>query len=294
MGVVHVGVAGWDYADWSGIVYPLATPRGFDRLAYLAKYVDVVEVNRSFYGPVVPRVADSWVRRVGDRPEFRFTAKAHRSWTHEPLGDPADVVPRTLEGLAPLRTAGRLGALLVQFPPSFVRAAASFDRLDRLISHCPTWPLVAEFRHTSWDDESAAEWLRQRGVGWCVVDQPSVGRSTASGRPRATSTIGYFRQHGRNATAWFRPDAGRDARYDYLYALEELVPIAEAVRRIAQETANAYVVQNNHFRGKAFVNAIQLKRLLSGVRPRAPRELVAAYPDLAGVTTPDPGPGRLF
>src|SRR5215471_19354928 len=127
-----IGVAGWDYPDWSGIVYPQGSSRGFDKLAWIARFVDAIEVNATFYRPVKPPVSASWLRRVENRPGFRFTAKAHRSWTHEAWVDPRPALEPTLEGLAPLRDAGMLGALLVQFPQSFHWTPDGRDRLARL------------------------------------------------------------------------------------------------------------------------------------------------------------------
>ncbi len=294
-GAIRVGVAGWDYPDWTGIVYPPGAGSGFDRLAYLARFVDTVEINSSFYRPVAPGVAPAWVRRVDGRAGFRFTAKAHRTLTHEPDADPAEVIPPTLNGLAPLRDAGLLGALLLQFPHSFHRTPQAFVRLERLLRHLGGWPVVVEVRHYSWDSEEAPAWLRERGVGWCVVDQPVVGSSNAPARARTTSSVGYLRLHGHNARDWFRDDAGRDARYDYLYTLEELRPLADLARDLARQAAEVFVVQNNHFRGKALANALQMKHLLGHGRPAAPGTLLSAYPRLAEqVVAADREPGRLF
>jgi uncharacterized protein YecE (DUF72 family) len=290
--VIRVGVAGWDYPDWNGIVYPTPAPRGVDRLAWLARFVDVVEINSTFYRPADPHVAASWVRRTEGRPELRFTAKGHRSWTHEAGARLDGAVPPTLAGLTPLREAGVLGALLVQFPQSFHRTDEALERLARLLERLDGWPVVVELRHASWDAGGSAEWLRQRGAGWCVVDQPRIGRSTAAPTPRVTSAVGYLRLHGRNAADWFRAGAGRDARYDYLYTPAELEGLASTARRLATQAREVFVIQNNHFRGKALVNALQMKRLLEAVRPPAPAGLIGAYPELEAITVPEPG--RLF
>lgn len=288
---IRVGVAGWDYPDWNGIVYPQPGPRGPERLAYLARFVDVIEINTSFYRPVDPKVSAAWVRRVAFRPELRFTAKAHRSWTH--VSDDATAQdPVSLDGLAPLRDAGILGALLFQFPQSFHRTERALERLDALLARLHGWPCVVELRHISWDDEAAVDWLRARRAGWCVVDQPAIARATAGATPRATSAVGYLRLHGRNAEAWFRQDAGRDARYDYLYSDDELRSLAQVAEAIAIPAAEVFVVQNNHFRGQALANAIQMKHLLDGQRAAAPAALIAAYPALAECALPEPG--RLF
>jgi uncharacterized protein YecE (DUF72 family) len=285
--VTWVGVAGWDYPDWLGVVYPAHAKQGFDRLAWIARFVDAVEINSSFYRPVVPRTAASWVRRVAHRPGFRFTAKSHRSWTHE-TGETAKV-PETCEGLAPLREAGLLGALLVQFPQSFHWTPESRDRLERLLDRLSGWPVVVEVRHVSWEDDSAAAWIHGRGVGWCVVDQPRIGRSTARAIPRVTSSLAYLRLHGRNAERWFEEGAGRDARYDYLYDEDELRPLADVARTLASTASSVYAIANNHFRGQALANALQLKHLIQGIEPDAPDELVRAYPGIRGaVTVTDP------
>jgi uncharacterized protein YecE (DUF72 family) len=290
--MTSVGVAGWDYPDWNGIVYPRGASRGFDRLAWAARFLDVVEINATFYRPVSPKTAASWIRRVAKHRGFRFTAKAHRSWTHEPWDDAAGIVAATLDGLAPLREAGVLGAVLVQFPQSFHFTSSNTTRLMRLLDAAAGWPLVVEVRHISWDDDRAAAWMRERGAGWCVVDQPRVGTFTAPPRARVTAEIAYMRLHGRNEASWFDAGAGRDARYDYLYTLENLRPLADAARGMGAQAKALYVIANNHFRGQAFANALQLRHLIQGVEPDAPEELVAAYPELRDVVSVRPS--RLF
>lgn len=289
--MIRVGVAGWDYRDWKGTVYPASAPAGFDRLRYLCAFVDVLEVNSTFYRAVDPRTAGSWVRRTARRAGFRFTAKAHRSWTHDPQPDLSTVVPETLRGLEPLRASGSLGALLIQFPQRFHHAPEAVDRLLRLLDRVRGWPAVIEVRHASWAGEEAVAPLAERGVGLCVVDQPRL-RGTAAPDPRVTAEVSYLRLHGRNAADWFREDAGRDARYDYLYSTAELDALAGVARELAGRSEELFVVQNNHFRGQALANAIQMKHLLGEDRPPAPAELVRAYPALAPMVTEEQS--RLF
>ncbi len=289
--MISIGVAGWDYPDWSGVVYPGTSGRGFDRLAWIARFVDAVEINATFYRPVAPRIADTWIRRVASHPSFRFTAKSHRSWTHESWDDPEAVVAPTLAGLAPLREAGLLGALLVQFPQSFHWTQSNAARLARLLDAVSGWPVVVEGRHVSWDDDRAAAFMRERAVGWCVVDQPRAGNTTAPARPRVTASVAYLRLHGRNEIAWFAENAGRDARYDYLYKDDELRVLADTARGMASQAKALYVIANNHFRGQALANTLQLAHLIRGDKPDAPDELVAAYPDLVEVVGKRTGRG---
>ena len=82
-GRIIVGLAGWSYPDWSGIVYPARRLRGFHEATYLAQYFDAIEVNTSFYQPLRPAVAAQWLERVAANPRFVFTAKLWQKFTHE-------------------------------------------------------------------------------------------------------------------------------------------------------------------------------------------------------------------
>lgn len=280
MSRIRVGVAGWDYPDWAGIVYPRRASRAYDRLRFLAGIVDVIEINSTFYRPVAPERAGAWVGRTADLRDFAFTAKAHRSWTHDPDVAPADAVGQTLAGLAPLREAGRLRAVLVQFPQSFHRDRDALSRIEALAARAAGWPLVLEVRHRSWAADGLDDWLRERGIGWCVVDQPRMGRAVLEPLERVTSPVAYLRLHGRNRSDWFRAGAGRDARYDYFYDPSEIAPLAEMARRMSESAEEVVVIQNNHFRGQAVANALQFAHALGRTLPALPQRLADAYPAL--------------
>ena len=245
--MIRIGVAGWDYPDWEGPVYPAPSPRGFDRLAFLAQYVDVIELNVTFYRQPDPTAARSWVHRVADHPDFRFTAKLYRGLTHreKPPAGPgsgqstedfdleslAAEAGRFRSGIAPLLEAGRLGAVLAQFPQRCHDRGDSRRHVERLARLLPGLPLVCEFRHRSWDHEDALRFLHGLGVGFCNIDQPAIG-TTLRPTGHVTSQVAYIRLHGRNAANWFRTDAAVDSRYDYLYSAEELRPWAERAGRL--------------------------------------------------------------
>ena len=287
--VIRFGPAGWDYPDWAGKVYPAPKPKAFDPLRYLAGYFDTVEINSTFYRPPSPKAARSWAERVAERPDFRFTAKLYRRFTHE-RGSAwtRDEVDEVRKGMDVLAESGRLGALLLQFPWSFRNTEANREWLRDLERAFHDYPLVVEVRHLSWNEPGFYAELVSSQVGIVNVDQPMF-RNSLPPSARATSTVGYIRVHGRNYKDWFRKTAGRDERYDYLYSAKELGPWAERTRELAGEkgVTDVYVVNNNHFAGQAVTNALMLEAQVSGDRVKVPETLLRTYPkELAPVALP--------
>ena len=229
---VRVGVAGWDYQDWKGVVYPHPRPKGFDPLRYLAGYLDLIEINSTFYRPPTAEVAKRWIARVSDVERFRFSAKLYRRFTHErgSAWTRADV-KEARAGLDVMLGSGRLNAVLVQFPWSFRNDEAGQHWLTDVYATFGDYPLVVEVRHESWNTPEFLEWLADAGVGFVNVDQPLFKRSI---RPSShvTAAVGYVRVHGRNYQDWFRKGAGGDARYDYLYGADELKPWVKRTRAL--------------------------------------------------------------
>jgi len=304
---IRIGVAGWSYADWNGIVYPPHRPTRFDPLSYLVDFFDTIEVNSTFYRPAHRGMTSSWARRSEANPHFRFTVKLYKAFTHERSASSSDE-KAVKDGLLPLVEAGKLGAMLLQFPWSFKNDSDSQDYLEHLFGRFAEYPLVTEVRHSSWDRPEFYEYLSDKHIGFCNIDQPRIGRSIGPSE-KATGPVGYVRLHGRNYRDWFREGAGRDARYDYLYPEDELDPWLDKISQVAEESAETYVITNNHFRGKAAVNALQIKAKLASRKVAAPASLVAAYPvlkEVAETTAPaaEPdaqsdrdapgGQGRLF
>jgi uncharacterized protein YecE (DUF72 family) len=279
--MIRFGPAGWDYPDWRGAVYPRPAPRGFDPLAYLARWFDTVEINSTFYRPQRPEVARGWCQRVAARPRFLFTAKLWRRFTHEREAYGAEEVKAARGALDAMAGERRLGAVLLQFPWSFRRAAASEEWLRDLFRALAGLPLVLEVRHASWNVPETYAELTERGVGFVNLDQPQFRDSI---RPSAVATapVGYVRVHGRNYRDWFREDASRDARYDYLYTADELRPWAERIEALAAEpdVEDVYVVTNNHFAGKAVANATMLHAMVEGEKVEAPPDALRQYRDV--------------
>jgi uncharacterized protein YecE (DUF72 family) len=276
---VRFGTAGWDYPDWVGKVYPKPKPKGFDPLRYLAEYFQTVEINSTFYRPPTAQVARSWAKRVADQADFRFTAKLWKRFTHERTEAwTKDEVAQAREGLDVLQDSGKLGAVLLQFPWSFRNDEPNREWLRDLTTTFAAYPLVVEVRHESWNEPGFYAELRERALGFVNVDQP-LFHDSIKPSARATSTIGYVRVHGRNYKDWFRKDAGRDARYDYFYSAKELEPWADRTRDLAGEpgVSDVYVVNNNHFEGKAAANAAMLEAQVTGKRVRVPATLLETY-----------------
>ncbi len=276
--MIRIGPAGWAYKDWRGIVYPEKRPRGFSELNFIAGYFNTVEINSSFYGAPRASSAAQWVEQVAHNPAFRFTAKLFHSFTHEREPAPLDE-QQFKEGVAPLVEADRLGALLLQFPWSFKNEPANRQYLIDLHRRFREYPLVLEVRHGSWIEEDILELLVDLGVSICNIDQPLFKRSV---KPSAlvTAQVGYVRLHGRNYGNWFSKKADVRERYDHLYSVAEVEPWVERAREIAKEAEDTYVVTNNHFLGKAIVNALEIGSMIEGTPLPAPPDLLVRYPEL--------------
>ncbi len=268
------------------MVYPQKPGAKFDPLEYLARFFDTIEINSSFYRPPAASTTRSWAKRVAGNPNFTFTAKLHRVFTHE-RGEATREDEKAFRlGIDELAKAGKLGALLLQFPWSFKNTPEERVFLTQLIDRFKEYPLIVEVRHASWNTAATYEELADHGVGICNIDQPLFKRSIKPAA-LATSPIGYVRLHGRNYQNWFREAAPRDERYNYLYSQDELEPWIARIREVAKEAKETYVITNNHFLGKAVVNAIEIKSIISEQPVSAPLPLFQKYPRLKESATPD-------
>jgi len=258
VGDIRIGPAGWSYEDWKGIVYPYPASTSFLPLPFLAQYFDTIEINSSYYRPPNARMSQGWVDRVSDNPRFKFTAKLWNRFTHERSSWPVeDEIRRCRDGLTPLAEADKLGAILVQFPWSFRRTPENRQWLGRIIETFHEFPIAVEVRHISWDDPAFYDGLRDRGVAYCNIDQPTL-RDCLGPSEICTAPIGYARLHGRNSENWFKDGIPPYERYNYFYSPDELKPWTNRIRSIQQLAEDTYVVTNNHYQGQAIINALEI------------------------------------
>jgi uncharacterized protein YecE (DUF72 family) len=276
---LYIGTAGWSYRHWNGVVYPKVQAGGSHPLELVSKYLDLIEINSSFYQFLRPELVRLWMKKVETNPHFLFTAKLHQRFTHNRILDPKEIASFK-DGLFPLLRAKRLGAVLMQFPWSFRFTGENRDFLIHLRREFHEFPLVAEMRHDSWMAEDAVGTFIDYRIGFCNIDQPEYTRAMP---PTAflTSGIAYARLHGRNpnnALGAFDRDAARLRQHDYLYSDAELVEWARRIDQIQRFAERTFVVFNNDAGGKSFVNALQLRSAMTGVRGSAPKELRRRYP----------------
>jgi uncharacterized protein YecE (DUF72 family) len=298
---LRIGTSGWNYpggsGTWNGLFYPAAPQRRrkgaggqkFDELAYYAEHFDTVEINTTFYGQPRATVAAGWADRTP--PGFEFSLKLYKELTHARTpGLPqvnSELVDEYRRGIEPLVDAGKLGALLAQFPPSFKQTPESCHYLDQLLTSFGNYPMAVELRHRSWSDDFAATLglLNAHHAALTQIDEPKFKLSIRQNQLPNVTGFYYMRLHGRNAAQWWKHDKAED-RYNYLYSEHELQSFSETAAAARRLVKKFYLYFNNHFASKAVVNAVMIKHKLgepvSGVYPPA---LVERYPEIASIVT---------
>lgn len=273
-------MAGWSYPDWDGYVYP---PGVKDRLRYVAEFVDVVEINSTFYRPPAPATARSWANRTDDLAGFAFTAKIHQEVTHRGLLEPP-MVTAFHRGFEPLTQAGRLAHLLAQFKWDFADSEPARAHLRRIRdAFGDITNLALELRHNSWESPDARRFLTSLNCTVANLDYPTA-RNSFNLRLCDIGEHAYFRLHGRNYKAWFSKGSGRDETYNYLYNAKELGEIVDRALAIGGMSKSLTLVANNHYQGKEMANALQIKAMLTGAKVRVPQPLAEKYPDLRAIS----------
>jgi uncharacterized protein YecE (DUF72 family) len=307
---LRIGTSGWNYPSgpgkWNGIFYPATRSKRagtdqFDELRFYAEHFDTVEVNSTFYGQPRPEVTRGWVERTPA--DFDFSLKLYQKFTHPkmfrdaalkrapggegPLLDLlAQVTQRDIDefrtGIDPLVSAGKLGALLAQFPARFKDTAATRGYLAQLLRAFRDYPIAVELRHKSWSDAigGTLAMLHEFDAAWVQIDEPKFRFSIRQNYLPNITSFYYMRLHGRNAAQWWRHEH-RDDRYNYLYSKQELQEFSDTAGAATELVKKSYLYTNNHFSAKSVVNAVMLKAQLGQpIEGEYPPELVEMYPEI--------------
>ncbi|HEY2433815.1 MAG TPA: DUF72 domain-containing protein [Vicinamibacterales bacterium] len=306
MSEIRIGTSGWSYpggvGTWNRIFYPADRKKAFDELAFYAEHFDTVEVNSSFYRVPSAATTAAWARRTPAR--FDFSLKLYQKFTHPEMflaatgRDPADLDRTDVDGfraaIDPLVAAGKLGALLAQFPASFRNEPSSRGYLEWLLRAFREYPVAVELRHRSFSEDpvEVMQILATHGAALVQIDEPRFRDSIRQDRRANVKTLYYMRLHGRNAAQWWTHDKSED-RYDYLYSTPELDPIVDEVEQASREAKKTYVYANNHFSAKSVANAATIRsRLGQPLDGEYPEAFVDRYPDLRGLVRTLPTPSQ--
>jgi len=307
---VRIGTCSWADDALSKHWYPKGLAAG-ERLPYYAEHFDTVEVDSTYYRLPAEPMVERWAERTPEG--FVMHVKAFGLMTRHPvkleslppdLRDDAptddrgrverpsrefrgEVFRRFLEALEPLRSAGKLGGILFQFPSYVVYKDRSLDYLQWAREQLGDDEMLVEFRHVSWlDDEHRDETLRlleELRATHVIVDAPRIegAKNVAPTVLALTSPTAYVRFHGRNADTWNKRGGSASERFDYLYSDDELREWVGPLGELAEQAEQAYAFFNNNAtspdgRGgrmaQAAANAKVLQRLLQSANvPASPK-----------------------
>ncbi|MCT2280157.1 DUF72 domain-containing protein [Micromonospora chalcea] len=287
MGEIKVGTASWtDRTLLDSGWYPDSADTPERRLSYYARQFPLVEVDATYYSPPAERTARLWAERTPAG--FTFNVKAFSLLTGHPTRvsalykdlrpdtDKRNVYPddlpaqayeevwtRFLSALDPLVEAGKLGALLFQFPPWFTIKRDNKQYLLEVARRCAPLRPVFEFRHASWFDGDNAEetlgFLREHALPFVCVDMPQGHKSSVPPVLAATADLAMVRFHG-HSDKWTSKDIHEKFGYDY--SKRELRDWAPKLRELAGEAEQTHVLMNNCYRDYAQRNARTLADLL--------------------------------
>jgi uncharacterized protein YecE (DUF72 family) len=290
MGSIEVGTASWtDKTLLESGWYPATADTPEKRLAYYAKKFPVVEVDSTYYGPPAEQTTRLWAQRTPDG--FTFNIKAFSLLTGHPTKVsaiykdlrpetdkknvyPGDLPPqayeevwtRFLSALDPLTEAGKLGALLFQFPPWFGIRKSNKEYLLEVAARCKPLTPVFEFRNASWFEganrNETLDFLRAHRLAFVCVDMPQGYKSSVPPILAATAELAVVRFHG-HSDKWTSKDIHE--KFGYRYPEKELREWAPKLRKLADEAKRTQVFMNNCYSNYAQENASTLIELLEDV-----------------------------
>jgi uncharacterized protein YecE (DUF72 family) len=274
---IRIGTCSWADESLTKYFYPPRIKGAEERLRYYAERFDTVEANSTYYRLPEREMVQRWAERTPE--DFVMHVKAFGVMTRHPvkvdqlptdLRDEAptdqrgrvdrpprefraEVFRRFHDALEPLRETGKLGGILMQFPPYVVPRPAAFDYLGWAQEQLGGDEMLVEFRHASWlDDEHREEtlaFLESHGMTFVIVDAPRTGgRNVLPTLVTTTTSTAYMRFHGRNAETWNKRVRSAAERFDYLYSEDELREWVPPLEELAAKAENVYAMFNNNGR----------------------------------------------
>ncbi|GKS61118.1 hypothetical protein YTPLAS21_05760 [Candidatus Nitrosocosmicus sp.] len=269
---LFIGCSGWNYGDssekggWRNVFYPDNKTR---KLTYYSQFFNTVEMDATFYNRFYQHMTQGLFVGIARTtpPDFKISVKVPEIITHDKRLDiNKDVMVDLitfLDKISPLKNSNKLGAIIIQLPPSFTITESKKleEFLNALTNNTNVQSnnnFAIEFRHTSWNTEGVLELLQHYDIASVLTDSPEKEHlEFLSNENNITSrSTSVVRLHGRNTTQghyW----------YNYLYSQRELEPWVEKIGRINQKTDTIFVYFNNHYGGKALVNALQFKEMIN-------------------------------
>jgi uncharacterized protein YecE (DUF72 family) len=255
-----VGTSGYSYAEWADAgFYPPGTKSG-NMLPFYAQNFPITELNFTWYQMPKARTLERMHRQAPA--DFRFAAKLTRTLTHEiDPGQWRGQAAQYRDGIAPLIQARKLAAILLQFPPSFVRAPQNRRYLAALLDELDGLPLAVEFRHASWATDRVFAELERRRTTLVAVDEPDLPGLFPRLDIVTNPGLFYIRFHGRNAKGW--RSGNMQKQFDYDYGDDELRRWANIrIAKMTRHASSGVIFFNNHVRAQAPRNAVRLINLL--------------------------------
>ncbi len=295
-GRIRIGTCSWTDPGLiqAGTFYPASANTAESRLVHYSSQFDLVEVDSSYYSLPSRRNSMLWAERTPQ--DFVFDVKAFRLFTQHPTqleSLPADIrgaVPAAIaakqrlyardlpdelmqhlwtrfeDALLPLDSAGKLGVVLLQFPPWFLPGVAQMDYILGCRAHLASYDVAVEFRNNRWLSErnrdSTLSFLRQHGLSFVCVDEPQGFASSMPPVAEVTADTAIVRFHGRKTETWEKKNVSPADRFDYYYTDGELVPWANSIRQCTQTTSEVHVLFNTNNGDQGVANARLMATLL--------------------------------
>lgn len=266
---VFIGCSGWSYGDsfekggWVKAFYPDSETK---KLQYYSQFFDTAEMDATFYQKFYMYMTkDTFTAMTKATPDnFQFSVKVPETVTHDNRLDvhkgAMALLDEFLEKISPLKYVNKLGAVLIQLPPSFT--VKEFQNTEEFLDRLPKgYDYAIEFRHPSWNTEGPWEMLKHYNIAAVMTDSPEPDKLQFLSEPIVTANHSFIRWHGRQV----KP------RYNYLYSRDELKPWVEKVKQLSTETAVVRGYFNNHYGARAVINAMECKEMLGTVLSRKER-----------------------